>query len=309
MQMIDIGRTGIRTTPLGLGCARLGSILTPLNASECVDLVALAYDLGIRHFDTAASYGQGDSERHLGAALWKKRDRVCIATKAGQRPSLKQQALSPFKRPIQFLMKQRGANKGANPVATGRAPAQSQPGVSGHAEPSQCFEPAFLEQSLDASLQRLRTDYVDIFYLHAPPLAVLHDPAIHDLAGRLKASGKVRAFGVYCDDAALARTALRMSCADVVEFAASSEARDPLLLRMLTAGKACVLKHIARPAVNSGRYAETLMRSMGAALQMTPSVPFTIGTVNPAHLKENVRLFQAVAARDVAAATPEEVAA
>jgi aryl-alcohol dehydrogenase-like predicted oxidoreductase len=61
----------------------------------------------------------------------------------------------------------------------------------------QDFTPAFLRTSLDGSLGRLRTDHVDLFLLHSPPLALLKsDPEILETLRALQREGKIRAWGV-----------------------------------------------------------------------------------------------------------------
>ena len=59
------------------------------------------------------------------------------------------------------------------------------------------YAPDALHESLEASLQRLKTDYVDLYQLHSPPEEVLNAPgALNDLIDRLRQEGVIRAFGV-----------------------------------------------------------------------------------------------------------------
>ncbi len=55
--------------------------------------------------------------------------------------------------------------------------------------------PAFLQKSVDEALQRLQTDYIDLFYIHFPDLITPKDEAVGVLK-RLKDDGKIRAIGV-----------------------------------------------------------------------------------------------------------------
>lgn len=59
----------------------------------------------------------------------------------------------------------------------------------------QDFSPARIERALDASLQRLQTDYVDLYQLHSPPLDALR-PELLAVLDDLKKKGKVRAVGI-----------------------------------------------------------------------------------------------------------------
>ncbi len=55
--------------------------------------------------------------------------------------------------------------------------------------------PEFLKQSVEESLKRLKTDYIDLFYIHFPDEATPKDQAVAALA-ELKEQGKIRAIGV-----------------------------------------------------------------------------------------------------------------
>jgi hypothetical protein len=71
---------------LGLGCAPIGNLYTPVADADAVATVRAALDDGVRYFDTAPHYGAGESERRLGMALeGVPRDAYVIATKVGRR--------------------------------------------------------------------------------------------------------------------------------------------------------------------------------------------------------------------------------
>jgi aryl-alcohol dehydrogenase-like predicted oxidoreductase len=75
------GRIGdIEVSVIGLGCNNFGRALDQRQSAAVVDA---ALEAGIDHFDTASNYGEGKSERFLGAALGNRRDQVVIATKVG----------------------------------------------------------------------------------------------------------------------------------------------------------------------------------------------------------------------------------
>lgn len=76
---IDLGRSGLRVTELGLG----GIPIMRLGMDEAVEVVRHSYELGIRFFDTAHFYG--DSEEKMGRALEPFREDVVIATKVWAR--------------------------------------------------------------------------------------------------------------------------------------------------------------------------------------------------------------------------------
>lgn len=75
-----MGRSDLLVSAMGLGCSAFGWRIDETTSRRVVDA---ALEAGITLFDTANSYGGGDSERFLGAALGSKRGDVIIATKVG----------------------------------------------------------------------------------------------------------------------------------------------------------------------------------------------------------------------------------
>ncbi len=58
------------------------------------------------------------------------------------------------------------------------------------------FSPAFVRRALEASLRRLRTDYIDIYQMHNARMAQIEDDALWSLLESLKREGKIRMYGV-----------------------------------------------------------------------------------------------------------------
>jgi aryl-alcohol dehydrogenase-like predicted oxidoreductase len=189
---------------LALGCARLGSVLGR-DRAEALHLVQTAFDRGIRFFDTANIYGQGESERILGAALSGRRERATIVTKAGQYFPAWMRAVKPFKRLITPLIRQNGT--GHYLVSKAR-----------EAPLPQNFSDDALHASLEASLRRLNTDYVDLFLLHSPhPDVITEGEALGSLE-KLRAAGKAVKIGISCEDVDSGLLALDDSRVDAVEL-------------------------------------------------------------------------------------------
>lgn len=81
MEQRPLGATGLRVSALGFGCGDVGGLIVRGAPTERERAVARALELGITYFDTAASYGQGLSERHLGEALRALRVNPLVGTK------------------------------------------------------------------------------------------------------------------------------------------------------------------------------------------------------------------------------------
>src|SRR5258708_6685714 len=76
-----LGNTGLSVSALGFGCGDVGGLMVRESPPERERAVARAVELGITYFDTAPSYGDGESERNLGQALRALRADVQVGTK------------------------------------------------------------------------------------------------------------------------------------------------------------------------------------------------------------------------------------
>ncbi len=83
MQTRTLGSAGPQVSVVGLGCNNFGM---KLDQRQTTAVVHAALDAGITHFDTAESYGHGQSEVFLGKALGGRRESVVVATKFQDRP-------------------------------------------------------------------------------------------------------------------------------------------------------------------------------------------------------------------------------
>jgi aryl-alcohol dehydrogenase-like predicted oxidoreductase len=84
-EVVELGRTGLRVTRLGLGTGPLGGALAPVGDHAAIGTVDRAWQLGLRWFDTAPFYGSGLAEIRLGRALRSRpREEYVLATKVGR---------------------------------------------------------------------------------------------------------------------------------------------------------------------------------------------------------------------------------
>lgn len=144
-----------------------------------------AFDVGIRHFDVARSYGLGAAEAQVGRFARGRRDQLILATKFGIDPGVAAR-LSPFQGPARRLIARLPALRR---VVKHRALARE-------ASPRR-YDAVEAKTSLETSLRELGTDHVDILFLHAP--SGRDDVRIDDVCEFLEDArqrGLLRAWGV-----------------------------------------------------------------------------------------------------------------
>ena len=81
MDYRPLGSTGLNVSEIGFGCGNVGGLMIRGEHSDQVTAVARAMELGINYFDTAPSYGDGQSETNLGRALKELSVNVYVGTK------------------------------------------------------------------------------------------------------------------------------------------------------------------------------------------------------------------------------------
>src|SRR5207302_11362491 len=118
MERRRLGRTGLEVSVLGYGAGAVGGLFTKGAAADQERAVARALEAGINYFDTAAMYGNGESEKNLGRVLAKLKPNAIVGTKV-------------------------------------RIPSADSGNIA-----------AAVTHSLEASLQRMGREQVDIFHLH-----------------------------------------------------------------------------------------------------------------------------------------------
>jgi len=183
MKTVRLPHSDLEIGKAVFGTGRLGGTVERYDKREAVAILRAAKDAGINCFDTADIYGQGNSERLLAEAFRQYRDEVVYATKGGYVLSAKALLLAKIKPLVRRFLKAR--------PAISKAAARARGG-----QMSKCFSREHLTRAVNASLSRLKTDFMDIYQLHSPDPVHLTDSDAFDTLAELKSCGKIRSYGV-----------------------------------------------------------------------------------------------------------------
>src|SRR5579883_1620885 len=156
MQKRKLGKSGLEVSAVGLGCMGLSYAYGPsVETKDGISLIRAAVERGVTFFDTAEVYGPYTNEELVGESLAPFRSQVVIATKFGWK-------IDP----------------------------KAERGLAGLDS-----RPEHIKEVAEASLKRLKTDVIDLFYQHR----VDPNVPIEDVAGAVKdliREGKVKHFGL-----------------------------------------------------------------------------------------------------------------
>ena len=186
MEQRELGSSGIAVSAVGYGAMSFSDFYGPTDEGASHAILDAMRDLGMTHLDTANVYGAGRSERWIGS----------------------------------YLARDRGA-RGAFVIAT-------KAGIGADAQGRRVVnnDPAYLEEQLDASLARLGTDHVDLFYVHRREEARPIEEVAEALAA-IMAKGKARAVGFSEIAPASLRRARAVCRIDAVQSEYSLQTRAP----------------------------------------------------------------------------------
>ena len=160
MKYRKLGSTDVELSEVGFGVWTVSAgWWGQYSDDQAADLLRRALDLGITFFDTGDTYGNGRGETILAKAFGGRRDEVVIGTKFG----------------YDFY---------SNPDQN-----------RGQRERPHNWTPEFVRFALEQSLRRLGTDYVDLYQLHNPRMDAIVRDDLFELLDRLRAEGKIRAYG------------------------------------------------------------------------------------------------------------------
>ena len=192
----------------GFGGAPVGNLFRAMTDEEASRTIEAAWDAGIRYFDTAPHYGLGLSERRLGEALRAHpRSEYVVSTKVGR-------LLVPAK------------------TVTGRDDEVFDVAATHHRVRD--YSADGVRRSLEASLERLGLDRIDIALIHDPDDHV--DEAIEQAApalSALRAEGTIRSYGAGMIQSVPLTRFVRETDADVVMVAGRYNLLDQTAARDL----------------------------------------------------------------------------
>jgi aryl-alcohol dehydrogenase-like predicted oxidoreductase len=155
--------TSLQVSEVGFGVWTVGTKMWGVPDEDYdtgLRLLRQARELGITFFDTADVYGDGKGEILLARAFDTHRDDIVIATKFG----------------YDFY---------------------NHPGVQpGQRERPQNWSHSYIRTACERSLERLKTDRIDFYQLHNPRIDTIHNDEVFDVLHKLRAEGKILAFGV-----------------------------------------------------------------------------------------------------------------
>jgi len=203
-----LGKSGLTVSVLGLGGSTFGGGLYFRDESEMLGIIDAACDAGINFFDNSNSYGRGNSERVIGKALARRRDKVVIATKGGMVMS-RLGGLALDLRPLLLPLR---------PILR---PFRRNLNVMRDHQKVYSHTPENMRRHLEGSLKRLRTDYVDLYQFYNVTESALQRDDLFDVMMRFKEEGKIRACGLTVISPDPIFSALRFEELQSVQFAIS----------------------------------------------------------------------------------------
>jgi len=209
MESHSLGSGGPILPRIGFGAMTLDGLYGAVEEDAAIGVLRHAVDCGLL-IDTADAYGDGENERRIGRAISGNRENAIIATKFG----------------IVFDPSETGAE-----VPTGWGFPLNINGT-----------PEYMRRALDASLRRMNTDYVDLYYAHYPSPQTPIEDTVGAMADAVRA-GKARHIGLSNVNAEQVRRACAVHPIAAVQYEYSlwrREAETELLLALRELGVALV---------------------------------------------------------------------
>jgi aryl-alcohol dehydrogenase-like predicted oxidoreductase len=126
----------------------------------------------------------------------------------------------------------------------------------------QNFDSDYIRFALDKSLTRLRTDYIDLYQLHNPPLMMLQRGEHYAVLDELKQAGKIRFYGVSVHDAYEGSMAIHTGKPDVIQVVYNllrADAREELLPLAQEEDIGLIVRESLASGMLTGKYTAEVM--------------------------------------------------
>ncbi|HEX5186201.1 MAG TPA: aldo/keto reductase [Nitrososphaeraceae archaeon] len=160
MRYRKLGRSEIKISEIGFGAWTIGLDWwgKKIDDNEAIKMLKKAYDLGINFFESADMYGKGKSEKIIGQVFKDMRNEIVYSTKWGYDMYNQEQI--------------------------------------GHNEIPQKHDPEFLRFALNKSMERLQTDYIDVYSLHNPKMDAIKNDDLFYTLDSLVEKGIIKSHGI-----------------------------------------------------------------------------------------------------------------
>ena len=178
---------GIHSSALGFGCASILGSVDERTAKRALDC---AIDYGVNHLDLARSYGYGEAENFVGKLLKGRRNQFVIASKFGIQANWKASLLKPIKPLVRVIRSKNKRNKSEGLISGTISNASNR-----FHDRLPCRR-TVMRNSLEQSLQALKTDHLEYLFIHEPLERLIYIDELIETAQLLKEEGKIRAWGL-----------------------------------------------------------------------------------------------------------------
>jgi aryl-alcohol dehydrogenase-like predicted oxidoreductase len=159
------------------------------------------------------------------------------------------------------------------------------------------FSPSHARLSVERSLKRLETDFIDLLLVHSDgnDVTILQDSGLYETLAELKREGKIRAFGLSGKTVAGGLLALEQGDCAMVTYNLNEQGEVPVLDYAELHGKGILVKKALASGHACLQPGEDPVRASFELIFGHPAVSSAIiGTINPQHLADNVATAAAV---------------
>src|SRR3990167_1174352 len=200
-----LGNTNLKVSVIGMGCSGIGKSLHHRNDDESQKTLYEAFESGINFFDTAPNYSNGGSEKLIAKALKNNRDKIIIASKTG----ITFTTVGKIAKSVKPFL---------NPIKTILSPLKKNLPNLYRSQRLNDFSKESIIKTVEGSLKRLQTDYINLLLLHHPTNQILESGAFYEPCELLKSQGKIRFYGVSCDSIEHAQISLKLSGVSAIQI-------------------------------------------------------------------------------------------